>query len=160
MLENRKKIGEIAELLGTTPRTLRFYEEEGLVTARRSTGGTRYYGEEDVARFRAILRLADSGFSLENIRLLAKEREQHPTGAASSKAVLQRIAALLDDVRVRQARLARMEAELVAAAEAVKNCKSCHNPPTRRGCPECAINRLLAESDTLNLIWEQAFEAP
>jgi len=160
VLENRKKIGEIAELLGTTPRTLRFYEEEGLVTARRSTGGTRYYGEEDVARFRAILRLADSGFSLEDIRLLAQEREQHATGASSSEAVLRRLDGLLDVVHAQQARLARLEAELTGATEAVKGCRNCGNPPTRQGCPDCPINRLTAESDTLSLIWEQAAEAP
>ncbi|MFP4132277.1 MAG: MerR family transcriptional regulator, partial [Thiohalospira sp.] len=39
-------IGELAERLGTTPRTLRFYEEEGLLAPERSPGGTRRYGPE------------------------------------------------------------------------------------------------------------------
>ena len=67
MTTQLKKIGEIAELLGTTPRTLRYYEAEGLITARRSSGGTRYYGEEDIARFRAVLRLAETGLPLSKI---------------------------------------------------------------------------------------------
>ena len=158
-MKDRKKIGEIAELLGTTPRTLRFYEEEGLVAARRSAGGTRHYGEEDVARFRAILRLAEGGFSLEDIRLLAKERERHATGSSSSEAMLRRIGNLLDVVHGRQDRLARLEGELNRAAEAVAGCRHCDKPPTRQGCPDCPVNRLTGESDILNLIWEPADNA-
>lgn len=160
MTTQLKKIGEIAELLGTTPRTLRYYEEEGLITARRSSGGTRYYGEEDIARFRAVLRLAETGLPLEDIRRLACEREKHPTGAQSSKEVRRLIDTLLDSVHSRQERLARVEAELTAAAQAVEYCRNCGNSPTRQGCPECPINGLLGESDVLNLIWEQAHPAP
>jgi DNA-binding transcriptional MerR regulator len=158
-VKDRKKIGEIAGLLGTTPRTLRFYEEEGLVTACRSVGGTRYYGEEEVGRFRAILRLAEGGFSLEDIRLLARERERHPTGSSSSEAMIRRLGNLLDVVRRRQGRLAQLEKELNRAAEAVAGCRGCDKPPTRQGCPDCPVNRLTGESDILNLIWEPADNA-
>ncbi len=155
-----KKIGEIAELLGTTPRTLRYYEEEGLITARRSSGGTRYYDEDDIARFRAVLRLAGIGVPLEDIRRLACEREKHPTGAQSSKEVLRFIDVLLGSVRNRQEHLARVEADLTAAALAVGGCRNCTNPPTRQGCPECPINTMLNESDILSLIWEQVRPEP
>ncbi len=155
-----KKIGEIAELLGTTTRTLRYYEEEGLITARRSAGGTRYYCDEDVARFRAVLRLAETGLPLEDIRRLASERAKHPTGAQSSQEVRRLIDILLTSIRNRQERLASIAAELSAAAGAVEHCRNCSNPPTRQGCPECPLNSLLGESDVLNLIWEQAQTAP
>lgn len=49
------KIGEVAERLGTTPRTLRFYDQEGLIRPRRSEKGTRHYGEDDIERLQAIL---------------------------------------------------------------------------------------------------------
>lgn len=51
------KIGAIAERLGTTVRTLRFYEEQGLVHPHRSPRGTRLYDEEQEARFAALLAL-------------------------------------------------------------------------------------------------------
>ena len=72
-----KKIGEVAALLGTTPRALRFYEEEGLVSARRTSGGTRLYADNDIARFRAILHLAHSGIPLGLIKELATAREKY-----------------------------------------------------------------------------------
>lgn len=80
-----KKIGEVADLLGTTPRALRFYEEEGLVAARRTSGGTRLYSKEDIARFRAILRLAHAGVPLSLIKELATAREKFTSGAQASQ---------------------------------------------------------------------------
>jgi DNA-binding transcriptional MerR regulator len=68
------KIGAIAAQLGTTVRTLRFYEEQGLVQPRRTPGGTRVYDEADVARFAVILVLARLGFPLHELAALAAVR--------------------------------------------------------------------------------------
>ena len=46
------KIGQVADALGTTPRTLRFYEEQGLLTPRRTERGTRLYTAHDWERAR------------------------------------------------------------------------------------------------------------
>lgn len=51
-------IGEAAEQLGMTPRTLRYYEELGLVTSsRRSTTAQRRYGPEEIRRLQRIREL-------------------------------------------------------------------------------------------------------
>ncbi len=71
-------IGAVARLLGITPRTLRYYEELGLVTpSGHSPGGNRRYTELDVARVRRIRELqALMGFNLDEIRaILAAEDE-------------------------------------------------------------------------------------
>ncbi|MGO9753460.1 MAG: MerR family transcriptional regulator [Solirubrobacteraceae bacterium] len=71
------RIGELAELTGTTPRTIRYYEEIGLLgTARaRQQGKHRCYSEADLERLREIVRLRDLlGLSLEQLsRLLEAE---------------------------------------------------------------------------------------
>lgn len=62
------KIGEFAKLAGTNLRTLRYYEELGLLTpALRSDGGFRHYRPTDVNRVRAIQFLQDLGLALERI---------------------------------------------------------------------------------------------
>jgi len=75
------RIGEIAERIGVTTRTLRYYEEVGLVTpTSRSTGGTRRYSEQDYARVLRIRELqALMGFNLDEIReiLQAGDRMEH-----------------------------------------------------------------------------------
>jgi len=67
------RIGDVASLVGTTPRTIRYYEEIGLLPAARSrpSGRHRVYTEADVERLREVMRLKDLlGLSLEELRML------------------------------------------------------------------------------------------
>lgn len=153
-----KKIGEVAALLGTTPRALRFYEEEGLVSARRTSGGTRLYADNDIARFRAILHLAHSGIPLGLIKELATAREKYTTGAESSHSVHKVLDSLVFQVKEQIKTLKQLELDLSFSASTIEGCFQCANPPTRRGCPQCPVNQQLQSSELLNLIWEQSFE--
>jgi MerR family transcriptional regulator, repressor of the yfmOP operon len=70
------RIGEVAELTGTTPRTIRYYEELGLLApaADRPAGAHRAYDEADVERLRELLRLRRVlGLSLEELSELSAE---------------------------------------------------------------------------------------
>lgn len=63
------QIGEVAEQTGLSLRTIRYYEEVGLVTpSARTTGGFRLYSENDVARLRLVRRMKPLEFSLEEMR--------------------------------------------------------------------------------------------
>jgi DNA-binding transcriptional MerR regulator len=68
------RIGEVAEQVGVTPRTIRYYEERGLLDREdRPKGAHRVYDEADVARLRELLRLRDLlGLSLEELVELAE----------------------------------------------------------------------------------------
>jgi DNA-binding transcriptional MerR regulator len=71
------KIGDVAREVGTTTRTIRYYEEIGLLepAGDRPAGGHRAYNAADVERLREILRLKDAlGISLDELRdLVAAE---------------------------------------------------------------------------------------
>lgn len=122
------RIGEVAELTGTTPRTIRYYEEIGLLTgAARAQGKHRCYSEADVERLREIVRLRDLlGLSLEQLsQLLEAEtaraelrREYHRTDDAGRRTkilqqALQHISTQLELVRGRRDELERLERDLV-----------------------------------------------
>ncbi len=62
------RIGELANRAGTSTRTLRYYEEHGLLAARRTTNGYRDYDETDLRLVREIRSLLDIGFNLEETR--------------------------------------------------------------------------------------------
>ena len=86
------RIGEVAELTGTTPRTIRYYEEIGLLpgSSARAQGKHRCFTEADVDRVREILRLRDLlGLSLEQLSGLLD--------AESARAELRREYAETDD---------------------------------------------------------------
>lgn len=65
------QIGQVAERTGLSLRTIRWYEEEGLVVpTARSEGGFRLYSADDVARLEVIKRMKPLGFSLEEMQEL------------------------------------------------------------------------------------------
>jgi DNA-binding transcriptional MerR regulator len=76
--ERALRIGEVAERAGVTTRTIRYYEELGLLAGGpgRSKGAHRYYTEADVSRLRELIRLRDLlGLSLEELVALAEAEE-------------------------------------------------------------------------------------
>jgi DNA-binding transcriptional MerR regulator len=97
--EGRFRIGDLAKLTDTTPRTIRYYEEIGLLASEdaREPGAHRTYGQQDLERLQELLRLRELlGVSLEELRELA--------AAESARASLRREwqAGIEDPVRQRQ----------------------------------------------------------
>ncbi|OMQ15073.1 MerR family transcriptional regulator [Modestobacter sp. VKM Ac-2676] len=69
MDERQMQIGEVAEQTGLSTRTIRFYEESGLVTpSARTQGGFRLYTDRDVSRLQLIRRLKPLDLSLDELR--------------------------------------------------------------------------------------------
>lgn len=63
------QIGEVAEQTDLSLRTIRYYEEVGLVTpSSRTSGGFRLYSETDLARLRLVRRMKPLDFSLEEMK--------------------------------------------------------------------------------------------
>jgi len=71
------RIGEVADRVGVTPRTIRYYEELGLLGGGdRAKGAHRLYSEADVGRLSELIRLRDLlGLSLEELVTLAEAEE-------------------------------------------------------------------------------------
>jgi DNA-binding transcriptional MerR regulator len=72
------RIGDVARLVGTTPRTIRYYEEIGLLpeTPARPSGQHRLYSAAEVERLREVMRLKHLlGVSLEELKTLLSAEE-------------------------------------------------------------------------------------
>ncbi len=72
------RIGDVARLVQTTPRTIRYYEEIGLLpqTPERPSGQHRLYSEEEVERLREVMRLKSLlGVTLEELKTLLAAEE-------------------------------------------------------------------------------------
>lgn len=112
------QIGEVAEQTGLSLRTIRYYEEVGLVTpSARSAGGFRLYADSDVARLKLIRRMKPLDFSLEEMRdvldvlagLEADEADEGTRSAMLERLVMYREAA--------DARVAALREQLGVAEE-------------------------------------------
>jgi MerR family transcriptional regulator, repressor of the yfmOP operon len=122
------RIGELAKAAATTPRTVRYYEEIGLLAAsgERSAGEHREYTEADVERLRETMRLKHMlGLSLDELKTVMhgedaraqRRREWHETtDPAERRRILtearEHTDTLLELVRRRKADLESFEAEL------------------------------------------------
>ncbi len=88
-------IGELAKMFEVTPRTIRFYEQEGLLAPERR-GQTRVYREKDRVRLKLTLRGKRLGFSLAEIREVVMMYDAMPDGNARQ---LQRLLEILAEKR-------------------------------------------------------------
>ncbi|GCD40656.1 MerR family transcriptional regulator [Streptomyces paromomycinus] len=89
------QIGEVAARTELSLRTIRHYEETGLVTpSARSQGGFRLYTEADVARLTVVRRMKPLGFTLDQMRDLLDATDRLDAGnlpASERDALLERI---------------------------------------------------------------------
>ena len=87
------RIGELAAKVGVTERTIRYYEERGLLeSVKRLDGGQRVYTDDDVRRLKFIQKLKVLGLSLAEMQELETLYGRHRTNAE----VLPRLIELLD----------------------------------------------------------------
>jgi len=109
-------VRELADELGVTTRTLRFYEAEGLISPLRR-GTARVYDQRDRARLRLILRGRRFGMTLGECREIV---DMYDGAASSERRQLQTLLGRLDDIaadlRERQADLTRTLAEVADVA--------------------------------------------
>ena len=135
--ERLLRIGEVAEATGTTPRTIRYYEEIGLLPEvdDRVSGKRRLYTHADVDRLNELMRLRELlNLSLDELKQLVeaetaraglRERWQHTDDPAEQTQILEQSLMHIGDqlklVRSRQAELARLEEELTARQRRVRS---------------------------------------
>ena len=127
-LERSYRIGDVAERVGVTTRTIRYYEELGLLGAAsaRTKGAHRLYTEADIARLEELIRLRDLlGLTLDELVALAEAEEaraalrnQWAESATDSErariveAAIPLVERQLELVRSRQERLSEFADEL------------------------------------------------
>ena len=130
------RIGEVAERVGVTTRTIRYYEERGLLghASTRAKGAHRVYAEADVIRLQELIRLRDLlGLSLEELVELAETEEARAVlrGRWADSASDDERARIVDDaiplverqlelVAARQEKLAAFADELATKLKSLK----------------------------------------
>lgn len=114
------QIGEVAERTGLSLRSIRHYDDVGLVPpSARSEGGFRLYTEEDVERLLRVMRITPLGFSLEETARMLEVLE-----GPSDRAPQEDVAAFLERARKGRSTLARklrQADELLTELEALEH---------------------------------------
>ena len=120
--KRRMKIGEVADATSLSLRTLRHYDDIGLVTpSARSDGGFRLYTASDVARIMLIRRMKPLGYSLDEMSALLEIVDAISADPASAE-LQTRLAAVKAEAAERRTKLATQVAmadEFVAQLTAI-----------------------------------------
>ena len=132
------KIGTLAEKTGTTPPTIRYYEDIGLLPRpHRRDGGQRAYDQDDVRRVTFIRRCREFGFSIDQVRQLTTLTQDPGRNCMEAREIAE---AHLIEIRAKLAELVALEHTVV---EFISTCATnCHGGPG----PDCAILEDLSES--------------
>ncbi|MFG0320310.1 MAG: MerR family transcriptional regulator [Planctomycetota bacterium JB042] len=132
------KIGDLAREARVTTRTVRFYEDLGLIRpVRRSDGGFRLYRQSDVERLRAVLRLKEIGFSLDEIREFQAQAKDGDLAFEVMGRLRSKVAAGARQVRDRLRRLQSALEDLEATESVLARCDGCEAKAYDGDCHAC-----------------------
>lgn len=114
------RIGELSTRTGVGPRSLRYYEEQGLLDSTRSTSNQRHYDEDQVRRVALIQALFAAGISSRTIReivdCIATTRPSSPVAAHSMEVMERERTRISDAIEGLRAARAALD-ELIAVNE-------------------------------------------
>ena len=131
------RIGELAELTGSTTRTLRFYEEMNLLKPVRNSSGQRLYSGATIDRLNFIGELKTGGFSLQDIKNFFDLWENVEKGGDAADASMKLIQNKLVEISELQSRINKLNTELKGMVSYLLSCKGCEHKPSFDGCGQC-----------------------
>ena len=131
--EDFRGIAEVASALGVTHRTLRFYEDRGLIEPRR-VGATRLYSRRDVARMQLILRGKRLGFSLADIEEFLNLYDADPQHIEQMRALAGRCRERIGELQAKKEALDQTISEMeTLEREALQRIAELERGAKRRG---------------------------
>ena len=126
----RLKVGELARLTGKTQRTIRYYEELGLLTpAEHSRGGFRLFDPGQAARVTEISRLQEAGFSLDRISQIVKAWKESPRGADAARDLKQILEYGIAEAAKRIGEMVALKQEIEDSLKYLDECGRCSRRP-------------------------------
>ncbi len=112
-------ISDLSKHFDLTPRTIRYYESEGLLNPVRDNG-KRIYRERDLVRLKLILRGKRLGFSLAEIKTTMELYDTQPNESAQLRFVLETIEAHKNELEQKQVDIENTLAEMESVASSVQ----------------------------------------
>ena len=112
------KIGQLANLVGVSPRTIRYYEEIGLLNSiRRLEGGRRVYTNQDYQRLTFIKRLKHLGLTLAEMHELEGLYQIHRTNKKVLPRLLELLESHVEKIEERIRNLEKLKSEILTYHE-------------------------------------------
>ena len=134
------KIGELARRTGLTIRTIRYYEELGLIKPlKRSAGGFRLFSEEDISRIALIHYLKCLNLPLNKIRHLLLLKKRSATKGEVANKILPHVEEFVTEAQKTIEKYQKIKDDMEKAGALLKKCANCDRFPLEDGCMDCDI---------------------
>ena len=134
------RIGDLAKKAGTTMRTIRYYEQLGLIVpVARTKGGFRLYAEDEVRKLRVIKNLQYLDTPLAQVKAFFDERQQGRIASEIAPGIAKLLQRQLEDMEGRIAQYRAMQASLRETIEILQCCSECSLEPGPDVCSRCPV---------------------
>lgn len=108
------QISDLAKKLGITTRTIRLYEQMGLVEPpKRTEGGIRVYDKSDIKRFKFVLKLKELGLTLQEMQELAQIYNQYKVPDKIMPRLIELLDYHIDKIKKKISQLQSLEKDIV-----------------------------------------------
>jgi DNA-binding transcriptional MerR regulator len=136
------QIGDLAAKAGITTRTIRYYEELGIIEPdERTEGGFRLYSDRQHRRLTIVQGLKALGFELERIRELFALRAAAKTGGELAQAMSQHLREQQEEIAAKILHYEEMRQRNERALQVLSGCLRCSAQLAESDCHECEIFR-------------------
>lgn len=148
--------GEMARISRNTLRTVRFYEEAGILSpAQRTDGGHRLFEYSELHKLELVSELRAAGLSLDEIRELLEVKQRSCEASTAAHDTLERLEQHVQRMTQRIDLLTKLREDLLAAKTVLQKCQTCTgNQLYPNSCGACQV--IAAEADlpkTVCVVW-------
>ena len=150
------RIGEFAKKVGKTSRTLRFYEQLGLIFPQgRTDSGYRLYGEDAFLQIQWVEQLQELGFSLGDIKSFLEGLDHAQNRPEKMNQLRDFYEERLADTQAQLRKLLELEDQLKVSLETLDPCSRCDRDVSEYNCRSCLEKTLkIQHRDKLPIVLE------
>ena len=132
--------GEMARCSNNTLRTVRFYEEEGILRpARRTDGGHRLFLRSELDRLMLVTDMRLAGLSLDEIKNILEVKQSGMSGSEAARQATQVLSGRIEELRDKLLVLTRLREDLAATTDIMTACVDCHDSRFPSSCETCSV---------------------
>jgi DNA-binding transcriptional MerR regulator len=147
--------GDMARLSKTTLRTVRFYEQEGLISSQAREGGChRKFDRTELRKLQMISDLREAGLSLQDIKTLIGLKKRCVTPEVAACQMSDVLGRCIHELQERIETLAKLRTELVSTLTTIQRCRGCRAPDFPERCGGCDVTNQPDSSRTTELLWK------
>lgn len=132
--------GEMARSSHNTLRTVRFYEEEGILRpVRRTEGGHRLFNRTELDRLLLVTDMRAAGLSLEEIKQILEIRQRAGSCGDAAKIATEILRKRIGDLQEKVTVLTRLQEDLAQTSGIMASCIHCNGTKGLSPCESCSI---------------------